>query len=116
MTSELQMFMWAAGAILAANVLAMALFVLFARLQDGGLRRYVRDVIFVLDKFADSMSNEQKRADAIQKINEVLGWRRILIPSALIGWVIDAEVAAIRRMQAATGCPDLHREGEDKHV
>lgn len=109
-TSEYQIFIWAAGAILAANLLAMALFVLFAKLPDGRFRESIRSIIFELDKFADRMQNEQKRRTAIQQINDILGWRRILVPAALIGWIIDAEVAAIRKMQAATNTPDLHKE------
>jgi hypothetical protein len=46
---------------------------------------------------------------AIQQINDVLGWRRVLVPAALIGWIIDAEVAAIRKMQAAADLPGLHQ-------
>ena len=78
-TSELEIFKWAAGAILAANVFAMALFVLFAKLPNGKLREKIRGAIFVLDKFADCMENEVKRAKAIQQINDVLGWRRIFL-------------------------------------
>lgn len=112
-SSELQIFLWAAGVLLAANLLAMALFVLFAKLPNGKFRERIRGIIFVFDKFADCMENDVKRAKAIQQINDVLGWRRILIPSALIGWIIDAEVAAIRRMQEATNTPNLHIEKED---
>lgn len=114
MPNEMQFALAAAGIILAANVLAMLLFVLFARLPNGRLREVIRSVITELDKFADNMSNAAKRSEAIRQINEVLGWRRILVPGAIIGWVIDTEVAAIRRMQTATSCPDLHKEGEAK--
>ena len=111
-TSEFQIFVWAAGALLAANLLAMVLFVLFAKLPDGKLRKSIQNIIFELDKFADRMQNEQKRRIAIQNINDVLGWRRILVPAALIGWIIDAEVTAIRKMQAATDTPNLHQEDD----
>lgn len=115
--SELQIFLAAVGAILAANVLAMLLFVLFARLPAGNFRGRIQGIIFELDRFADSMENTQKRTTAIQDVNAILGWRRILIPGVLIGWIIDAEVAAIRRMQRVTGCPDLHKEDDyrDEH-
>ncbi|TCL35663.1 hypothetical protein EV210_111129 [Anaerospora hongkongensis] len=109
-TTELQIVLYAAGVILAANFLAMALFVLFAKLPNGSLKVSVQKVIFELDRFADQMENAEKRRSAIQQINDVLGWRRILVPAALIGWVIDAEVAAIRKMQHATDCPNLHEE------
>lgn len=107
-TSEFQIFIWAGGAILAANVLAMILFVLFSKLPDSKLKENIRSIIFELDKFADNMENSEKRRLAIQQINDILGWRKILIPTALIGWIIDAEVAAIRKMQKSTDTPNLH--------
>jgi len=115
--SDFEIFKWVAGIVLGANALAMMLFVLFAKLPDGRLREQIRDSIFVLDNFADCMENEVKRAKAIQQVNDVLGWRRILIPSAIIGWIIDAEVAAIRKMQMATDTSTLHtgeRDADEK--
>ncbi|SEP04201.1 hypothetical protein [Propionispora vibrioides] len=114
--SEWQMVLLAAGILLAANLLVMGLFVLFAKLPDGRLSQVIRGIIYWLDEFADDMTNKEKKQDAIRQFTEVLGWRRILVPAALIGWVIDAEVAAIRKMQAATNTPDLHVEGEDISV
>lgn len=54
------------------------------------------------------MENSEKRRSAIQQINEILGWRKFIIPGALIGWVIDTEVAVIRKMQQTTNTPNLH--------
>ncbi|MCC5465370.1 hypothetical protein [Pelosinus baikalensis] len=111
-TSKLQIIYVAAGILVAANVLAIGLFVMFAKLRDGRLKESIRNIIFELDRFADSMENTDKRRSAIQQINDILGWRKFIIPGALIGWVIDAEVAVIRKMQKATNTPNLH--GEDK--
>jgi hypothetical protein len=113
-TSEFQIFIWAAGILLAANVLAMGLFVLFAKLRDGKMKESIRSIIFELDRFADNMENIEKRRSAIQQINDVLGWKKFIIPGSLIGWVIDAEVAVIRKMQSATNTPNLH-EGENEN-
>jgi hypothetical protein len=107
---ELQIYYITVGIMLAANILAMSLFVLFAKLRDGQMKEAIRNIIFELDRFADNMENADKRRAAIQQINDVLGWRKFIIPGALIGWVIDAEVAAIRKMQVATNTPDLHEE------
>jgi hypothetical protein len=109
-TSELQILFYAAGVILAANFLSMMLFVLYAKLPDSKTKELIRSIIFELDRFADSMENTEKRRSAIQQINEVLGWRKFIIPGALIGWVIDTEVAVIRQMQRATNTPNLHEE------
>jgi len=97
--SELQLFFWVVGSLLAANVSMMAFFVLFARLSESKLKGVIRRIILELDEFADKMENSEKRNRAIQQINELLGWKKIVIPSVLIGWVIDMEVAAIREMQ-----------------
>lgn len=110
--TEWQIVLLAAGVLLMANLLAMVLFILFAKLPDGRLRHVIRGIIYWLDEFADDMTNKEKKQDAIRQLNDVLGWRRILVPAALIGWVIDMEVSAIRKMQAATNTPDLHVEGE----
>jgi hypothetical protein len=112
--NEIQLLEIAAGAILAANILAMILFIAFAKLPAGNLKQRIHEIIFQLDKFADDMEVTQKRSDAIRQINELLGWRRILVPGVLIGWVIDTEVTAIRKMEQATDCPDLHQDGEAK--
>lgn len=111
-TNELQIVYVAVGTLLAANALAMTLFVLYAKLPESKIKESIRSIIFELDKFADNMENNQKRGRAIQQVSEILSWRRILIPVALIGWIIDAEVAAIRKMQKTAGTPDLHNEEE----
>lgn len=109
-SNELQIIIWAIGALLSVNVLAMALFVLFAKMQDSRLKLAIRGIILLLDEFADEMENEEKRKRAIQQVKEILGWQKVLIPSEVIGWVIDTEVAAIRKMQQATNAPDLHED------
>ena len=111
-SQELKIALLVASVLLAANFLIMLLFILFAKLPNGRFRESIRSIIFELDKFADQMENVEKRQAAIQQVSDVLGWRKIFIPVALIGWVIDAEVAAIRKMQNATNTPDLHVEEE----
>lgn len=97
--NELQLFFWVLGSLLAANVSMMAFFVLFAKLSESKLKGVIRRIILELDAFADKMENSEKRNRAIQQINETLGWKKFVIPSVLIGWVTDMEVAAIRKMQ-----------------
>ena len=99
---ETQISLWVVGLLVAANFLAMALFVLYAKLPESKLKEGIRNIIFELDNFIDEMTNNEKRSNAIQKINQILGWWNIVIPSVLIGWVIDTEVAAIRKMQQST--------------
>ena len=109
-TSEYQITLCAAGVILVANLFAMGLFVIYAKLPESKTKEAIRNIIFELDRFVDDMENADKRRVAIQQINEVLGWRKLVIPSPLIGWIIDREVATIRKMQKATNTPNLHEE------
>ncbi|SFL98739.1 peptidoglycan recognition protein family protein [Pelosinus propionicus] len=97
--SELQLFFWVLGSLLAANISMMAFFVLFAKLSESKLKGVIRRIILELDALADNIENSEKRNRAIQRINETLGWKRFVIPSILIGWVTDMEVADIRKMQ-----------------
>lgn len=110
--TESQLAIGAAGIVLAANILAYGLHVARNGLPEGKAKDAVQNVVYELDRICDNMENPEKRRLAIQQINDVLGWRKILVPSALIGWIIDAEVAAIRRMQKATNTPNLHEDGE----
>lgn len=114
--TELQIVLYAAGVILAANLLTVLLHFLYKALSDSPLREAIRSIIFQLDKIADEMENAAKRRSAIQQINEVLGWRRILVPAALIGWIIDLEVKAIRKMQKTADTPNLHEEGDSDNA
>jgi glutaredoxin-related protein len=59
--------------------LAVALFVMFAKLPDCWFRESIRSIIFELERVADQMENSQKQASAIQQINEVLGWPDIVL-------------------------------------
>lgn len=111
MSTEIKMALLTLGVLLAVNFLALMLHFLYRTLSDGAFKDVIRNIIFELDRFADNMENAQKRLEAISQINDILGWRRILIPRTLIGWIIDTEVAAIRRMQKQTNTPNLH-EGE----
>lgn len=113
--TELQIALYAVGVILAANFVAVVLHFLYRSLKDGPFRQRIYEVIYLIDEAADNMSNEQKKRKAIQEISEVFGWwRKIFLPNALLGWVIDLQVAAIRKMQKAADTPNLHEDGELK--
>ncbi|SMD03122.1 peptidoglycan recognition protein family protein [Sporomusa malonica] len=108
----LEIIGWFACVLFGLNLVAMALFVLFAKLPNGKFREMIRGIIFQLDKFADKLENSQKRAVAMAQISGILGWRGIFIPTILIGWVIDTEAAAIKESQKVTGTPDLPNDQE----
>jgi len=110
LSNDIQIAIVAAGVILAANSLLVLLHFMYKALSESALKSAIRSIIEELDKFADSMENEQKRSKAIQDVKEIIGWQKWFVPNALIGWVIDFEVAAIRKMQQVTNTPDLHQK------
>lgn len=109
--TELQIVLLVAGLLLAAIVLVLAVHIIYRGLPAGSAKTSLQKIIYELDRAADNMENQQKRAAAIQAVSDMLGWRRIIIPKVLIGWLIDAEVAVVRKIQQATDTPDLHKEG-----
>lgn len=111
---EMQIVLCLFGLAIAANLTAMLLFVLYAKLPNGQLQKIIHNIIYRIDELADKLENEEKRAVAIQQISSLLGWRGIFVPRELIGWVIDTEVAAIRKMQKASNTPNLHDDPESE--
>jgi hypothetical protein len=113
-----QHLLWAIFIVAAAvNVLvlaAMALYVKAKGLPPGRFKTSLRIILFEIDRACDDMENSAKRAAAISQFQQLLFWPtinkwRIYPPAAVIGWVIDAEVAIIRKMQAAVDIEDLHQ-------
>ncbi len=109
---------WALLVIFAAvNVLvlaAMAVYVKAKGLPPGRFKTSLYKILFEIDRCCDDMENPSKRSLAISQVQQLMFWPtlnkwRIYPPAAVIGWIIDAEVVIIRRMQAATGIEDLHQ-------
>lgn len=110
--TELQIALLAAGSVLAVLILVIVVHVLYRGLPAGKAKTALDKIIYELDRHADQMENHEKRAAAVQDVMDILGWRRIVVPKVLVGWLIDAEVAFIRRVQRATGTPNLHQEDD----
>ncbi len=108
--TDLQMIYLAVGVILAVLFLVITVHIIYRGIPAGKAKERLQKIIYELDRPADQMQNSAKRAAAVQAVMDLLGWRKIIVPKVLIGWIIDAEVAFIRKVQAATKTPDLHRE------
>lgn len=98
--------------LLGLNLAVIGLFVLFAKLPKGQFHELIRGILFQLDKLAGKLEDSQKRAVAIAQLSEILGWRGIAIPTALLGWVIDAEAAVIKAGQKVADTSELYNEQE----
>lgn len=97
------------GAFLLLNVAAAILFYIYgSQKEDTPLKRKIHAVIYQIDQAADHLSDPLKRAQAIMQVQQLLAWRRIFLPSPVIGYVIDTEVYLIHKL----GCPNLHDESK----
>ena len=105
---ELQILGYGILIFLTLNIIALLLHFLYKSLSDSKFREAIRSIIAKLDEFADTMENSEKKRNAIQEINNLLGWRKILVPTFLISYVIDVQVKAIRKMELITDTPNLH--------
>lgn len=110
--NELQIIELAAGVLLAVTALVFALHFLYRGLPSGRAKDALRKIIYEIDRAADNMSNAQKKQNAINLVRDSLGWKRILVPASILGFLIDCEVAAVRKAQAVTQTPNLHEESE----
>lgn len=113
-----QHLLWALLIVFAAvNALvlaAMAIYVKARGLPPGRAKDQLRKILCEIDRCCDDMEVPAKRSLAISQFQQLLFWPtinkwRIYPPAAVIGWIIDAEVAIIRKMQAVTGVEDLHQ-------
>lgn len=112
---EKHMLLVAAIVFAAFNLLVLLVLMAYVRangLPDGAIKQRLDKIVFEIDKTCDNLESPAKRSLAIIQLQQVLGWKRIFLPTAVIGWMIDAEIAVIRKMQQVTGIPDLHK-GED---
>lgn len=112
-----QHLMWALLVVFAAvNALVLAVHMAGKYIREHGLpsgsfKDKLDKIIYEIDRAADEMENPAKRATAMMQLQQLLGWKRLFLPGVLIGWLIDAEVAFIRKVQAATDTPNMHQEG-----
>lgn len=106
------LMLWGSAVFIVLNLLAGILFVVYGSMkEDTPLKRKIHAVIYQIDKSKDHMEDPQKRAKAIMQIGQILAWRRIFIPSPIIGYVVDFEVYLLHKL----GCPNLHESEVKAH-
>ena len=84
-------------------ILKIICFEIYTHCSNEDIQEAVTEIIYKLDEFADTMSNKQKKQAAINDVKSLFIWRNIPIPNCVIGWIIDAEVKVIRKLQKKYG-------------
>ena len=98
------------GAISGACLMIWVIVQVRDRIDSPAVRDALTQLLYHIDEQCDNMEIPAKRAQAIIAIQQLLGWRRLFLPTVVVGFVLDMIVKIIRR----TGLPDLHREVADE--
>ena len=93
-----------------AFVAKKVVFLIYNRASNEVVVDIMKRFIYNLDEFADNMTNADKRNVAIEKLQGLLSYKLIRLPKFVLGWIIDMQVAEIRRLQAESAKDaDLHK-------
>ena len=93
-----------------AFVAKKVVFLIYNRASNEVIVDIMKRFIYNLDEFADNMTNADKRNVAIEKLQGLLSYKLIRLPKFVLGWIIDMQVAEIRRLQAESAKDaDLHK-------
>ena len=98
------------GIIAGAFLLILLIVQVRDRISNPSVKEHLTQLLYLLDEQCDNMEIPAKRAQAIIAIQQLLGWRRLFLPTVVVGFVLDLIVKIMRK----TGMPDLHQEAQDE--
>ena len=92
------------GVIAGASLLIWVIVQVQARIENPTVKETLTQLLYLLDEQCDNLEIPAKRAQVIMAIQQLLGWRRLFLPTVVVGFVLDLIVKIVRK----TGVPDLH--------
>lgn len=81
------------------GIFKLIVFKVYDHFASDGSKGILHDLIYKYDEFADKMSNDAKRDAVATEYAQSLANKGFKVPKFLIKWVINAEVATIRKLQ-----------------
>ena len=97
------------GIIAGASLLIWVIVQVQARIENPTVKETLTQLLYLLDEQCDNMEVPAKRAQVIMGVQQLLGWRRLFLPTIVVGFVLDLIVKIIRK----AGVPDLHQEDKN---
>lgn len=105
----LRMVAIAAAIFICLNLVLWAMLLAYTKLPDCWLKkRLLYPILHAVDEKADELETPVAKQKTVYDLQLMLAWTRKFVPQPVIAMAIDLELKAIRTMQEATGCPDLH--------
>jgi len=92
------------GVIAGAFLLIWCIVQVRDRIVNPTVKDALTQLLYLLDEQCDNLEIPAKRAQVIMAIQQLLGWRRLFLPTVVVGFVLDLIVKIVRK----TGVPDLH--------
>jgi hypothetical protein len=75
------------------------------RISNPTVNAALTQLLYLLDEQCDNMEVPAKRAQVIMAVQQLMGWRRLFLPTVVVGFVLDMIVKIVRKI----GVPDLHK-------
>ena len=97
------------GIIAGASLLIWVIVQVQSRIENPTVKETLTQLLYLLDEQCDNMEVPAKRAQVIMGVQQLLGWRRLFLPTSVVGFVLDLIVRIIRK----AGVPDLHQEDKN---
>ena len=97
------------GIIAGASLLIWVIVQVQSRIENPTVKETLTQLLYLLDEQCDNMEVPAKRAQVIMGVQQLLGWRRLFLPTIVVGFVLDLIVKIIRK----AGVPDLHQEDKN---
>ena len=97
------------GIIAGASLLIWVIVQVQSRIENPTVKETLTQLLYLLDEQCDNMEVPAKRAQVIMGVQQLLGWRRLFLPTIVVGFVLDLIVRIIRK----AGVPDLHQEDKN---
>jgi hypothetical protein len=107
MTFDGRLILGLATGLLGGIVFAIwAVTQLYAHIDNPKVKKHLEWLLYCVDEECDDLEIPAKRALAIMAVQQLLGWKRLFLPTVVVGFVIDLIVKIVRKI----GVPDLHQE------
>lgn len=94
------------------NLLLAVMVWVHKRITQPNAKELLGWILKRCDKFCDDIEAPATRMQCIMATQSLLGFgfggKRIFLPTVIVGWIFDAEVAYLRFI----GVPDLHQPGK----
>jgi len=93
------------GVIAGAVLFIWSLVMLWQHVDNPKIKEHLQILLYFVDEQCDEYEIPARRIAIIMAIQQLLGWKRLFLPTIVVGFVLDVLVKVIRKI----GVPDLHQ-------